>query len=134
MKLRTLVTTAVTVFLGACPIGAQNPPDPETPVRTVLDPGVIPSRQTITPAGLQTVFEDREWGVAFGPSNDAVYALVGAHRASLVYKRTGAPIGSSKKSGSRFLPASRGSHLTPPRESRLFPAWRTPARRCRSRV
>lgn len=86
MIIRTFVTAAVTVLLGVCPIGAQNPPDPEAPVRTVLDPGVIPSRQTITPAGLQTVFENRVWGVAFGPSNDAVYALVGARRASLVYK------------------------------------------------
>ena len=84
--MRTLATILTTVFLGVCPVEAQTSPDPETPVRTVLDPGVIPSRQTITPAGLQTVFENRVWGVAFGSSNDAVYALVGARRASLVYK------------------------------------------------
>ena len=35
------------------------------PVNSVVDPGIIPSRQVITPAGLQSVFESRVNGVAF---------------------------------------------------------------------
>jgi YVTN family beta-propeller protein len=60
--------------------------DEEKPVRTVLDPGVITTRQAITPAGAQTVFQNRVYGIAFGPSSDTVYALVGAPKAALVYQ------------------------------------------------
>ena len=38
----------------------------EHPVRSVTDPGVITTRQAITPAGLPTVFEGRVYGVTFG--------------------------------------------------------------------
>ena len=34
--------------------------------RAVTDPGVITTRQTITPAGVPTVFDERVYGVAFG--------------------------------------------------------------------
>jgi hypothetical protein len=34
--------------------------------RAVTDPGVITTRQTITPAGVPTVFDGRVYGVAFG--------------------------------------------------------------------
>ncbi|MGO9012887.1 MAG: alkaline phosphatase family protein [Bryobacteraceae bacterium] len=77
---------------GTAPSMAQSSPKPsaaadeENPVRTVLDPGVITTRQSITPAGVQTVFQSRVYGIAFGPSSDLVYALVGAPKAALVYK------------------------------------------------
>jgi YVTN family beta-propeller protein len=79
-------------FLGAALARAQSTPrripaaDPPKPVNTVLDPGVISSRQAITPAGIQMVFQGRVYGVAFGSSNDVVYALSGASRGGLVYK------------------------------------------------
>ena len=50
-------------------------PDIETPVRSVPDPGVITTRQSITPAGIQAIFESRIYGVAFGAISGVVYAL-----------------------------------------------------------
>ena len=56
------------------------------PVNSVLDPGVITTRQAITPAGVQMVFRGRAYGVAFGESGDTVWALVGSSKAGLLYK------------------------------------------------
>ncbi len=64
---------------------SANPAD-EDPVRSVLDPGVITTRQALTPAGLQTVFSGRVQAVAFGASNDTVFALTNLQRASQVYR------------------------------------------------
>jgi len=78
--------------LGAALVQAQSAPgrpgaaDLPKPVDTVLDPGVISSRQAITPAGIQMVFQGRVNGLAFGSSSDVVYALVVASRGGLVYK------------------------------------------------
>ena len=38
----------------------------DRPVRSVTDPGVITTRQAISPAGVPTVFEGRVYGVTFG--------------------------------------------------------------------
>jgi DNA-binding beta-propeller fold protein YncE len=43
--------------------------------RTVSDPGVITTRQAITPAGLQSVFNGRVYGVAFGKTQDELWVL-----------------------------------------------------------
>ena len=43
--------------------------------RTVSDPGVITTRQTITPAGVQSVFNGRVYGVAFGKTPSEVWVL-----------------------------------------------------------
>jgi DNA-binding beta-propeller fold protein YncE len=43
--------------------------------RTVSDPGVITTRQAITPAGLQSVFDGRVYGVAFGKTSSEVWVL-----------------------------------------------------------
>ncbi len=43
--------------------------------RTITDPGVITTRQAITPAGLQSVFNGRVYGVAFGKTPDEVWVL-----------------------------------------------------------
>ncbi len=89
----TFCGVAASLFcLGAALLPAQSAPKsamaargPE-PVSTVLDPGVITTRQAITPAGLQKVFQGRVYGVAFGASNNVVYALAGASKGALVYK------------------------------------------------
>src|SRR5690348_12288348 len=47
--------------------------EPVPPVRTVPDPGVITTEQKLTPAGLQSVFESRVYGVTFGKSDADVY-------------------------------------------------------------
>ena len=43
-QMRIFPTTVAVVLLGTALVRAQNSPDFETPVRTVLDPGVIPTR------------------------------------------------------------------------------------------
>ncbi len=59
---------------------------PKPPVRSVVDPGIIPTRQAITPAGIQMVFPGKVYGVAFGASSDSVYALAAGTSGSLVYQ------------------------------------------------
>src|SRR5580658_2058888 len=51
--------------------------------RTISDPGVITTRQAITPAGLQSVFNGRVYGVAFGKTPDELWVMH-AHEISLV--------------------------------------------------
>ncbi len=48
---------------------------PERPQRAVTDPGVITTRQAITPAGVQTVFQGRVYGVTFGASAEELWVL-----------------------------------------------------------
>jgi len=43
--------------------------------RTISDPGVITTHQAITPAGLQSVFKGRVYGVAFGKTPDELWVL-----------------------------------------------------------
>lgn len=45
------------------------------PLRSVTDPGIITTRQSITPAGVPTVFEGKVWGVTFGAKNSEVWVL-----------------------------------------------------------
>src|ERR1041384_1237558 len=54
----------------------QQPPA-SAPRRTVPDPGVIATDQRITPAGMQTVFDDRVSGVRFGRSSNDIWVAVG---------------------------------------------------------
>src|SRR5262245_13286184 len=54
----------------------------EKPVRSVTDPGVVTTRQSITPAGVPTIFDGRVYGVAFGASSSTIYALTGRGRNS----------------------------------------------------
>src|ERR1035438_8041504 len=86
-----LCGVAALCFMGTAPAAAQNAPRPaaaaadQKPVNTVLDPGVITTRQATTPAGIQMVFQGRVYGAAFGSTSDIVYALSGT-RGALVYK------------------------------------------------
>ena len=52
--------TIWTLCLGLLPLAAS------AQTRAVTDPGVITTRQAITPAGVPTVFDGRVYGVAFG--------------------------------------------------------------------
>ena len=61
----------------------------EAPLRAVTDPGVVTTRQGITPAGVQTVFEGRVYGLAFGRTASELWVLTagGAGTSQLqVYK------------------------------------------------
>ena len=70
------------------PVGEQEskPLTSTRPVNSVVDPGVIPSRQDITPAGLQSVFESRVFGVAFGENGESIYAAVLGQKGTDVYQ------------------------------------------------
>ncbi|MBN8731526.1 MAG: hypothetical protein J0L64_13360 [Acidobacteria bacterium] len=56
------------------PLVAQTPP-----ARAVTDPGVVTTRQAITPAGVPTVFTGKVYGVSFGASSDEVLVLGASH-------------------------------------------------------
>jgi YVTN family beta-propeller protein len=43
------------------------------PVRAVADPGVVTTRQAIAPAGVQTVFQGRVYGVTFGKDASEIW-------------------------------------------------------------
>ncbi len=48
-------------------------------VRSVTDPGVVTTRQTITPAGVPTIFDGRVYGVTFGINAHDVWVLTASH-------------------------------------------------------
>lgn len=54
------------------PLAAQTP---DQPLRSVTDPGVVTTRQSITPAGVPAVFDGRVYGVAFGSTSDDLWVL-----------------------------------------------------------
>jgi YVTN family beta-propeller protein len=56
------------------------------PVASVVDPGIIPSRQAITPAGLQSVFDSRVNGIVFGENGDSIYAATVGQKAAYIYQ------------------------------------------------
>ena len=70
------------------PVGEQEakPSEAARPENSVVDPGIIPSRQSITPAGMQSVFESRVDGIAFGENGDSIYAAVLGRKGSYVYR------------------------------------------------
>jgi YVTN family beta-propeller protein len=70
------------------PVGEEEakPSKAAPPVNSVVDPGIIPSRQAIIPAGLQSVFESRVNGIAFGENGDSVYAATLGQKGSHIYQ------------------------------------------------
>src|SRR5580704_19237496 len=47
----------------------------EQPVRSVPDPGVITTRQAITPAGVPSIFQGRVYGVAWAGDSGDLWVL-----------------------------------------------------------
>ncbi|MFC5861828.1 alkaline phosphatase family protein [Acidicapsa dinghuensis] len=70
------------------PVGEQDakPSKATPPANSVVDPGIIPSRQSISPAGWQSVFEGRVNGVAFGEHGDTIYAATVGQKNSYIYQ------------------------------------------------
>lgn len=61
------------LVLAASPLFSQTA---AKPVRgAVTDPGVVTTRQSITPAGVPTVFQGKVWGVAFGATASDLWVL-----------------------------------------------------------
>jgi len=54
----------------------------QQPVRNVTDPGVITTRQTISPAGVQSVFDGHVYGITFGASPAEVWVLAATKEAT----------------------------------------------------
>src|SRR5437764_7095928 len=48
---------------------------PDKPVRAVTDPGVVTTRQAITPAGVPSVFQGRVYGVAWAGDTGDLWVL-----------------------------------------------------------
>ncbi|MBK8313637.1 MAG: beta-propeller fold lactonase family protein [Acidobacteria bacterium] len=72
-----LLQRILLTLMFSLPIWAQTP---DKPLRSVTDPGVVTTRQNITPAGVQTVFDGRVYGLAFGASTNEIYALTARGR------------------------------------------------------
>jgi DNA-binding beta-propeller fold protein YncE len=72
-----LLQRILLAFAFALPVLAQSP---DKPLRSVTDPGVVTTRQNITPAGVQTIFDGRVYGLAFGASANEIYALTARGR------------------------------------------------------
>ncbi|MDX1983301.1 MAG: alkaline phosphatase family protein [Bryobacteraceae bacterium] len=64
------------LLLASASVFAQSP---EQPVRAVTDPGVVTTRQSITPAGVPSIFQGRVYGVDFGASNGEIWVLGATH-------------------------------------------------------
>jgi len=61
--------------------GAVQAQTVQQPLRAVTDPGVITTRQAITPAGMQSVFDGRVFGITFGKTADQLWVLTGRTKA-----------------------------------------------------
>jgi YVTN family beta-propeller protein len=83
-----LNTSAQTAAQTAGPVNPvpNQQPFSEAPVGSVPDPGIIPTRQILAPAGVQAVFESRVYGVTFGSSSDLVYVLTTSRNGAVVSK------------------------------------------------
>src|SRR5262245_16532590 len=68
---RAALSVLLAASIGAIPLAQR----PDQPVRSVADPGVITTRQTITPAGVQSVFDGRVYGLTFGEKDDDLWVL-----------------------------------------------------------
>jgi YVTN family beta-propeller protein len=65
----------VSALIG-CFVFAQSP---GVPARSVTDPGVVTTRQAITPAGVQSVFQGRLYGAAWAGDGDELWLLHTRH-------------------------------------------------------
>ncbi|HEV8381485.1 MAG TPA: hypothetical protein VGQ29_07870 [Gemmatimonadales bacterium] len=54
----------------------QSVPTPPQPRREIPDPGIIATEQRVTPAGVQSVFTDRVFGVRFGARPGEVWVTI----------------------------------------------------------
>ncbi|MSV30066.1 MAG: phosphoesterase [Bryobacterales bacterium] len=52
---------------------------PDRPVRSVTDPGVVTTRQSIAPAGVPAIFQGKVYGLSFGSSASDLWVLGATH-------------------------------------------------------
>jgi hypothetical protein len=91
--------------------------------RSVTDPGVITTRQAITPAGVQTVFDGRVFGLTFGATNDELWVLTRANRGggADLYRLDWLQNRTQNRWSLAGAPALQGLALDPIRQQ---PGWR----------
>ncbi len=80
MRLRRLGILAAAAVTLAAQTG-------DRPARAVIDPGVVTTRQAITPAGVPTIFNGRVYGVAFGAEASELWVLHASHIYRLDWKQ-----------------------------------------------
>ena len=66
--MKRYVIAATTIAAGLAQTVSQ-------PVRSVTDPGVVTTRQAITPAGVPSIFQGRVYGVAWAGAGDDLWVL-----------------------------------------------------------
>ena len=74
-----LLQGIILTFVFALSILAQTS---DKPSRAVTDPGIVTTRQNITPAGVQSILDGRVYGVTFGANANEIYALTARGRVS----------------------------------------------------
>jgi hypothetical protein len=67
--MRTILVVALVSAAGLLTV-AQTA---DKPLHAVSDPGVVTTRQAITPAGVPTVFDGRVYGIAFGKTSSEMW-------------------------------------------------------------
>jgi YVTN family beta-propeller protein len=77
--MKNLMILFVLLLLFSIPASTQTH---DKPVRAVTDPGVVTTRQSITPAGVQTIFDGRVYGVTFGASSNEIWTLTARGRSA----------------------------------------------------
>lgn len=88
----------------------------------VSDPGVIPTRQTITPAGVQCIFNGQPQSVAFGLSSNEVYAVVAGEAGGMAVKLNWRSNRIEQGVRTAFKPGIQGAAFDPPTGDLLFTA------------
>ncbi len=66
----------LSVFFLAASLAAQTP---EQPARAVTDPGIVTTRQAITPAGIPAIFQGRVYGLDFGAVESEIWVQTATH-------------------------------------------------------
>ncbi|MCW5963636.1 MAG: bifunctional YncE family protein/alkaline phosphatase family protein [Bryobacterales bacterium] len=85
MRISSLTSLAVALLFVATGSVAQT--GKEDPVRQVTDPGVVTTGQRVVPAGVQSVFPTRVYGVRYSNTSDDVYALAANGVVKLNWRR-----------------------------------------------
>src|SRR5205814_2774274 len=68
---RTIIKIITMLQLATCTLAQTT----TQPARTIKDQGVITTGQEIAPAGVQSVFAGRTYGVSFGETSNEIWVL-----------------------------------------------------------
>jgi YVTN family beta-propeller protein len=119
-RLNFLLKTGGLTILTSWAVCAATGQTADRPVRAVADPGVVTTRQTITPAGVQSVFEGRVHGVVFSPSSDQIYAVTASPSGGTLYKLDWQTNAVAQLIRTRARPGMQGLALDPASDEPLM--------------